>query len=223
MPLLTAPLMMLVQVAFAVFPTWICTCGVEPFSDNARGTPLSESTESRRTRISWLVRRVAIRPEVELRVESRRRRLGGGAEVVLHVVGVVALRLQAYVRRSALQTIVTFKREVVFVERLVEPQGAPPVSKPLEKIASGTTVTVALRMPLVPVLQLPAASRMRALTVYVPGVSEPTGMLAVRPLNCVPLPGAGAVVVGGLIQYSPPATPLARPRPEDRPRHSQSG
>ncbi len=48
---------------------------------------------------------------------------------------------------------------------------------------------------------------MRALTVYVPFASEPTGMVAVRPLNCVPPPGAGAVVVGGLIQYSPPATP----------------
>ena len=98
-----------------------------------------------------------------------------------------------------------------WLKRLVQPHGGVPVSKPLEKMASGTTVSVALRMPLVPVLQLPAASRMRARTVYVPFASAPTGMVAVRPLNCVPLPGAGSVVVGGLIQYSPPATPLARP------------
>ena len=81
---------------------------------------------------------------------------------------------------------------MLLVEALVQPHGVVPVSKPFEKMASGTTVSVALRMPLVPVLQLPAASRMRALTVYEPVASVPTGMFAVMPLNCVPLPGAGS-------------------------------
>jgi hypothetical protein len=63
---------------------------------------------------------------------------------------------------------VTLRRVVVEVEALVQPHGVVPVSKPLAKIASGgglVTVSVAVRTPLVPVLQLPAASRIRARTV----------------------------------------------------------
>ena len=54
------------------------------------------------------------------------------------------------------------------VERLDQPQGAAPVSKPFEKMASGVglvTVSVAVRTPVVPVLQLPATSRIRTRTV----------------------------------------------------------
>ena len=153
-------------------------------------------------------RGVAVRPEVEPGVVGRPGRVGGGAEVVLDVVGVVALRLQAASADQGGRGGDVQARRACWWTGWSSPTGAPPVSKPLEKMASGTTVSVAVRTPCA---GAPVAGRVAdrgRRPCRCPGERADRDARASRPVKAVPAPAVGAAVPN---QYSPPATPLARP------------